>query len=233
MIRNQKTLVFLLTVIVLTTLACSLGTNLPFGSGEQEASISPEDVAEAATRAAEAAATAGVFAEQTNEEIATATVVPVETPVISVPVTGSSLEQKLASIQPDANGNFTLDITEEDLNEFLVGQDNGGIQTEGLNVANVRIGITPESVKLAGDVKEPLELPLTIELSPTVVNGQLHFAIDSASAGLFPVPDSMLDLIEATANTELTQALVGLPANVTLQDAQLDNGVLRIFGHMN
>ena len=77
MIRNQKTIVLLLTIIILTTIACSLGNNLPFGSGEQGSSISPEDVAEAATRAAEAAATAGVFAEQATEVVATAVVAPV------------------------------------------------------------------------------------------------------------------------------------------------------------
>jgi len=231
MIIKQNRIVLLLSILVLSTLACSLGSNLPFGGG-QDVSISAEDVAEAATRAAEVAATAGVFTEQPTEMAATAVINPTQTPAVPV-VGGSSLEQKLANIQPDANGNFSVAITEEDLNEFVSGQANGGIQTEGLNVEQVQIGISDESVKLTGDVKEPLELPLIVELRPSVVNDRLHFEIITASAGIFPLPESVLDLIEVTANTELTQALVGLPENVTLYDAQLGNSVLTIFGHMN
>lgn len=232
MIIKQNRIVLLLSILVISTLACSLGSNLPFGGGGQDVSISPEDVAEAATRAAEVAATAGVFTEQPTEMAATPEINPTQTPDVPV-VGGSSLEQKLANIQPDANGNFSVDITEEDLNEFVSGQANGGIQTEGLNVEQVQIGISDESVKLTGDVKEPIELPLIVELRPSVVNDRLHFEIITASAGIFPLPESVLDLIEVTANTELTQALVGLPENVTLYDAQLGNSVLTIFGHMN
>lgn len=242
MIKKQRTTVFLFGIVMLLTLACRFGTDLPWNAGEQDVPISAEDVAEAATRAAEAAAAAGVSTDQLGEIAATAvaqgsdivaTAEALPTPDLGAAVGATALEQKLANIQPDANGNFTVDITEEDLNEFVSGQSGGGIQTEGLNVENVQIGITDESVKLTGDVKQPLELPLTVELRPSVLNSQLQFEIISASAGFFPVPDAMLDLIEATANSELTQALTGLPANVTLTDAQLGNGVLMIMGQQN
>ncbi len=138
------------------TLACRFGIELPWNAGGQDVPISPEDVAEAATRAAEAAAAAGVLGEQAGdmaatavaqagELVATAECFPTPDPAAAG---GSALEQKLANIQPDANGNFSVDITEGDLNEFVSGQTGGGIQTEGLNVENVQIGITGESVKI-------------------------------------------------------------------------------------
>jgi hypothetical protein len=65
------------------------------------------------------------------------------------------------------------------------------------------------------------------------VNGQLQFELLSASTGILPVPESMLDLIEAGANSELTRALVGLPAGVTLQNATLGDGLFTIFGQQN
>jgi hypothetical protein len=102
-----------------------------------------------------------------------------------------------------------------------------------MSAQNIQIQISPEHVELTGDVTEPMALPLLVRLRPAVIGGQLQFELLSASAGIFPVPDSMLDLIETVANSELGQALAGLPNGVTVQDATLANGVLTIFGHQN
>ena len=241
--KKQRNVVLVLGMFMLLTLACRFGAELPWNAGGQDVQISAEDVSEAATRAAYAAATAAVLTDQAgdiaatavskgSDIVATAQIFPTPDPGVVV-VGASALEQKLANIQPDANGNFTLAVTEGDLNEFVAGQTGGGIQTEALNVENVQIGITSEAVKLTGDVKEPVDLPLTVELRPGLLDGQLHFEIISATAGIFPVPSSMLDLIEATANSELTQVLAGLPANLTLQNVQLGDGVLMIMGQQN
>jgi len=154
-------------------------------------------------------------------------------PIDDAKMAGSTLQQKLANIQPDVNGNFAVTITESDLNEFISESQGGGIQTDTFSADNVQVKITAEHVELSGDVQEPIALPLIIQLRPTVVNGQLQFELLSASAGILPVPSSMLDLIEAGANSELTQALVGLPAGVTLQNATLSDGLFTIFGQQN
>jgi uncharacterized protein YpmS len=164
--------------------------------------------------------------------VATAQILPT-LPADDAVTAGSTLQQKLANIQPDANGNFAVAITESDLNEFISGSQGGGFQTDTLSADNVQVKITAEHVELSGDVQEPIALPLVIELRPTVVNGQLQFELLSASAGILPIPSSMLDLIEAGANSELTQALVGLPAGVTLQNATLSDGMFTIFGQQN
>ena len=236
--KKRTSVIFFLGILMLFSLSCRFGQGLP---GGQDIQISAEDVAAAATRAAEAAAAAGVLTDQAGEiaatavaqggEIAaTAQIFPTQDPNI---VGATALEQKLANIQPDANGNFVLVITEADFNEYIAGQTDGGIKTEGFNVENVNIDISGESAKLTGDVKEPLALPLTVEMSPEVQDNRLHFKIISAQAGIFPAPTTMLDLIELTANTALTEALAGLPSNMTLQNVQLGDGTLTITGHQS
>jgi len=228
-----------LIVLMLTSLACSFSAELPWNVGPENVEISSEDISVAATRAAEAAATAVAAADQAGQLAATA-VTQGDSAVATVAsqtggdaiVIGGSLQQKLANIQPDANGDFAVAVTEEDLNEFVAGQG-GGFKTESLSAENIQIQINPERLQLTGDVTEPLALPLVVNLSPAVVGDQLRFDLLSASAGIFPVPDSMLELIEAGANSELNRALEGLPDGVTLQDAALADGVLTIFGHQN
>ena len=239
-----------LFVLLLSSLACNFSMELPWNIGPQDVEISPEDVSVAATRAAEAAATAAVVADQAGQLAATAVTqgdgavataiaqVGDDSDIDKAPaagdtvVAGGALQQKLANIQPDANGNFAVAITEEDLNEYITAQE-GAFQTDTMSAQNIQIQISPEYVELSGDVTEPMALPLLVRLRPAVNGGQLQFELLSASAGIFPVPDSMLDLIEAGANSELGQALAGLPNGVTVQDATLANGVLTIFGHQN
>ncbi len=246
---NRFALLFLV-VLLLSSLACNFSLELPWNIGPQEVGISAEDVSVAATRAAEAAATAAFIADQAGRLAATAVTQgddAVATAIAQVgdgldsdqaPAAGDgavaegSLQQKLANIQPDADGNFTVAVSEEDLNEFIAGQE-GAFRTDTLSAENIQIRITPEHLELTGDVTEPIALPLLIKLRPAVAGGQLQFELLSASAGIFPVPDSMLDLIEVGANSELGQALAGLPDGVTLQDAALAKGVLTIVGHQN
>jgi hypothetical protein len=230
--KGNRHILFVVLLLLLLSLSCNLSPNLPF-AGSQEEGISQEDVSIAATRAAEAAAAA----EEAGQMAATA-IAPVEEnpdtalPTVEAPVTGSSLERKLANIQPDANGNFSVSITEGDLNEFVAGQE-GGFQTEALDAQNIGFEITTEYLELTADVNEPVELPLIVRLRPAVVNDQLRFELISASAGLLPVPEGMLEVIETVANNELSRALIGLPTGIALTDATLANGEFTVFGHEN
>jgi hypothetical protein len=241
--KKQRSGILFLGFLMLFTLACRFGMELPWNAGGQDIQISPEDVSEAATRAAQAAATAGFLTNQVGGIAATAVAqgsdIVATAQILATPDPGNlaagatALEQKLANIQPDANGNFIVALTETDFNEFVSGQTGGGFQTEGLRVENVLIDLTTEAAKLTGDVQEPVALPLTVEMRPTIQDGRLYFEIISATAGIFPAPTALLDLIELTANSELTQVLAGLPPNLTLQDVQLGDDVLMIMGREN
>lgn len=235
--KGIQAVLLLLSLLLLFSLACSLGSNLPFGLGGDGEGLSQEEIATAATRAAEAAATAAAVADQGSQAAATAAADSVATAEAELnaappPSTGTSLEQKLTNIQPDANGNFSVSITEADLNEFVAGQG-GSIDTESLKAQDIQFNITPEYLQLNGDVTEPIALPLDVRLRPVISGDKLRFELISATAGLFPIPDSMLNVIETVANSELSRALISLPSGVTLQNATLGEGEFTVFGHQN
>jgi len=248
--KTHRFVPLVLFVLLMSSLACNFSMELPWNVGPEDVAISQEDISIAATRAAEAAATAAVMANQAGQIAATAVTQGEGVVATAVgqgvegaetnqaPAAGDAavsegtLEQKLANIQPDANGNFSVAITEADLNEYIGGQG-GEIQTDAFSAQNIQIRIIPEYMELRGDVSQPVAVPLEVRLSPVVAGDQLQFDLISASAGILPVPDSMLNLIEAAANSEFSRALVSLPSGTTLQDATLANGVLTIFGRQN
>ena len=68
---SRFTLLFL-SVLLLSSVACNFSLELPWNIGPDDVEISPEDIAVAATRAAEAAAAAVVAADQAGQLAATA-----------------------------------------------------------------------------------------------------------------------------------------------------------------
>jgi len=238
--KGNRTSLMLLVLFLLLSLACNFGLELPWDIGVQDVEISPEDVSEAATRAAVAAATAVAQGDtvvetvvaQSGDLAATAQIIPTPPPGEAV-LAGTALQQKLANIQPDGDGNFTVAVTEGDLNEFITGQEGGAFQTDTLSAENIQVQITPEHIELTGDVTQPIALPLNVKMRPSVASGQLQFDLLSASTGILPVPESMLDLIETGVNSELGRALTGLPDGVSIQEVMLADGVLTILGHQN
>ena len=107
-----KSVVLILFILSLSTMACRFSVELPWNVAAPDVEISPDDVAAAATRAAVVAATAASVADQAGQIAATA--VLQGDGIVSTAVAGeglpdvgaalSSLERKLTSITPDANG---------------------------------------------------------------------------------------------------------------------------------
>ena len=247
MTYRYRIVLFAVILLLITTLACNFGLDLPFAGSDGEG-LSAEEISSAGTRAAEAAATAAAVASDAGQIAATAVMQGDQLAATAVssssenssesqageaaPTAATSLEQKLSNIQPDANGNFAITITDADLNDYIAHQG-GAFQTNSLNAQDIRFAITPEYLELRGDVTEPVALPLVVQLRPTVINDLLLFELLTASAGILPVPESMLDLIETVVNSELSRALIGLPTGVRLQNATLGEGEFTIFGQQN
>jgi hypothetical protein len=233
----------LLGLLLMTAVACRFTVELPWNVDAPDVEISPQDVAAAATRAAEAAATAASLADQAGQLAATAVLEGDN--ILSTAVAGEglpgvgagaavagSLQQKLASITPDGNGNFNLTITDADMAEYIALQG-GGVTYNDITIENIRVNILPQHVVVAGQVTDPVSLPMTANFRPVVSDGRLRFAIIDATAGIFPVPSSMVSLLETGVNFGLGQAFDTLPAGVSMQDVALGNGSMTIIGGVN
>jgi hypothetical protein len=237
---KRNSIVLLLIILSLSVMACRFSFELPWDVGTPDVNISPEDVSAAATRAANVAATAAAVADQAGQIAATAVLQGDN--VVSTAVAGenlsqgdlaatgtSSLERKLMSVSPDANGNFTITMTDADLAEYLAMQG-AAFENSDARVENVQVNFTPQNIVITGNITQPVTMPLSAELRPSVVDGRLQFQVINASAGILPVPDSMLSVLEAGINVGLGQAMNSLPANTSLLDVALGSGSMTVLG---
>jgi hypothetical protein len=237
---KKKGIGLILILLSLSTMACRFSFELPWDVGAPDVEISPEEVAVAATRAAEVAATAASVADQAGQIAATAVLQGddmVSTAVAGENLTGAAgamtaLERKLTSITPDANGNFTITMTDADLAEYMALQG-AAFENPDARIENVQVNFTPQHVIVTGNVTKPVSLPLTAELRPVAVDGRLQFQVINASAGVLPIPESMLSVLEAGVNVGLGQALSYLPAEMTLLDVALGSGSMTVLGQVN
>jgi hypothetical protein len=234
---------FLLGIMVLAllSLACRASLELPWQIGPEDINIKPEDVSAAATAAAVAAATAAVFAQQAGQVaetavaqggdlLATVQVFPTALPGGAVvPPADSALLQKIANTQPDAGGNYVVTVTDAEFNEYLDSQIATG-QPQALPVENLDVHFTGGQVQLTGQVTDPLPAPLVANFQPIIQNGRLQLELVNATVGGFPVPETMLQPVEATANERIAQAMQHLPAGVVLDQVAVGEGSMTVSG---
>ncbi len=230
--RKNGAIFSLVILLLFSTLACSFSLELPWNVGAPDVAISQEQVSAAATRTAVAAATAAALAGEAGRIAATA--VTQGDSLVATAVAGdtaapaSSLQEKLAAVRPDANGNYAIPITDQDLALLLAAQG-GSFAAGDTRIDNLRINTLPDAVVLNGDLTSPVAVSITARFRPVVTDGRLRFAAIDATAGSLPVPGSMLSLLETGVNVGLGQAISALPAGLRVQDVVMGNGVFTIL----
>jgi predicted small lipoprotein YifL len=230
--------VFVLAILLLVSSACGLrdgGLELP------EATV-PADLgqqaATAATRAASAAATAAVVADQASEAAATAavqggtamaTVQASDLPLSDVDV--NSLQEKFAAVQPDENGNFSVTVTDDELNQAIqLAQAASEQSGTPVRVQNAQVVFIGGTITLTGAISVPISAQLTVVFRPFVADNMLQFEVISATAGDISVPASLLQTAESTLNDTLGAAMGSLPPTLVLQDIEMGEGTMTVTG---
>jgi hypothetical protein len=221
--ESKRLFLFWLTLLLLPALACSLtdGTvTLPQATVPAVATTGAEVAATAAGVAATAAAQGG-------SALATAQASDIPAPEASM----AALQEKLAAIQPDENGNFSVTLTDDELNQAIQAQLAAAEQAGAPNnIENMQLAFTGGNAVLTGNVTDPIVAVLTIAFQPLVVDGRLQFEVMSAAIGSIQVPPSLLATAEATLNTTLNEAMANMPNNVVLQDISIAEGSMSLSG---
>lgn len=241
--NNRLFLFILISLLILPALACGGGSvNLPDVNVDELA----DQAAEAATQAADLAATAVIVAEQAAESAATlaasdqvqnleATAVAAATALVNSDFElpdSSSLRQKFANAQPDANGNITITLTDAELNEAIRLKQTAAEQAgQPQTVQGLTVTFTGGNIVMTGNITTPVTAQLTVTFRPYVADGLLQFEVVSASLGSINVPAALLSASEATLNSTLNEAMGNLPANYTLQDVVMGEGTMTIYAH--
>ncbi len=226
---NKLFLFILITLLILPALACG-GVSVP--NVDELAG----QAADAATKAADAAATAVIIAQQaaSSEQVQSleATAVAAATSLANSDVElpeSSSLRQKFANAQPDANGNLTITITDAELNEAIQMKQAAAAEAgQPQPIQGLTVTFTGGNIVMDGDITDPIAAHLTVTFHPYVAGGILQFEVVSASIGSINVPAALLSASEATLNSALNDALGDLAANYTLQDVTMGEGTMTV-----
>ena len=239
--HNKTFLLILITLLILPALACG-GVDLPDVNVDELAG----QAAEAATQAADMAATAVIVAQEAAQSAATlaasdqiqnleATAVAAATSLANsdfeLPDT-SSLRQKFANAQPDANGNITITLTDAEMNEAIRLKQTADEEAgQPQPVQGLAVTFTGGNIVMTGSITTPITAQLTATFRPYVANSALQFEVVSASLGSINVPTALLSASQATLNNTLNDAMGNLPAGYTLQEVIMGEGTMTINAH--
>jgi hypothetical protein len=213
MMKNLKPLFLMIGILTMAALAC--GPSLP---DVPEGAV--ETLQSAGQQAGAAAETAVALATQEGSAA-------IET-IQAGGVDLGALGEKFGSIQPDENGNFTLTVTDTEVNAAIQrSQEETGGNT---SLQHPAIGFTGGNIVLTGNVTQPIEAQLTVTFRPSVVGGDLQFEVVSATLGTIQVPAAVLSTAEGTLNSTLGQALNNIPSNLTLQSIVMGEGTMTVSG---
>ena len=200
--------------------------NLPEGAAEtaESALQSAGDLAKTAVSGAgDFAETAAVVATEQGSA-AVATLKAIETPDID------EIKDKIASMQPDNDGRFSLTISAQDLNRvLLLRQLITGPDSLSL-IRDVAVEFQDGLIILRADVAKPLEARAQIAFEPVVEDGSLRFEIVEASVAGRDVPPDVLDAAGELLNASLAEAIEHLPQALQLQSVTVDEGALTLAG---
>ena len=245
--RNKYFLCLLLSILLLSAcngLAGRRGAatsplaeiTVPASVSEQADALATQAASVAATAAA--GATAVAAAEQTDSVVATAVAqgetlaATAQSAADQIPgLDIDALKERFALAQPDENGNVSVTITEDELNQALQASQSIATQTgRTLQIQNAQATLTSGNIILAGNVTEPVTADLSVSFQPQVANGILQFEVVSATVGGVTVPPSLLQSAEATLNSTLGEAMGNLPSQVILQDVIIGEGTITVVG---
>lgn len=244
---EKKWLLFFPTLLLLAALACGFGgldapdVGLPEGAAataEGAARVAatamagvtvPAGIAEtaesAAGQAGGLAATAVALAgEQGSGLLATLEASNFD---VSISVDIEALRQKFSAAQPGPDGNITIELTDDELNQAI--DVRAGTAGQEPAIQDPDIAFTGGNVILNGRVRQPVQGELRATFQPVVTDGQLRLFLTNVTIGGIPVPTVLLSSVEATINTSLAALLTALPANYHLSEMIIGEGTMTII----
>jgi hypothetical protein len=195
----------------------------PLATAEEAARVGAIAAKTAAARAGEMAGTAVVVATtEGSQAIGTAK-------AVAAPH-ADYLKEKLASIEPDEEGNYQVILTEDEVNAVLRLRQLLTGDVIGAGIQSQKVAFRDGRVTLSGTIVEPLPGELLVVMRPGIEEGRLSLTPESASLAGKEAPDGALLKAEEALNGTLGEALGYVPGGVEVLDITAVNGELTIAG---
>jgi hypothetical protein len=211
-------IILILSLLMLSALACGFGAKL----AEVDETVSMAETAQAAAQQA-GGVVQTVAAEAPDQgSVAVATLQSADAPEID------ALREKFSNIQPDVDGNYTVTLTDTELNQVLQLQPTLTDPNAQVQLQNALVSFTGGNIVLNARVVQPLAADLSVTVRPYVLDGELSFDLQQASLGSLPVPGPILSVVEGSLNASLDQALNSVPVGYQLVSVTLGEGTITI-----
>jgi len=197
-----------------------------------------EQVAEGARTAIDSAnETAQNTAEQVGEALGTAGTVIVDQGGDLVDVvssagetTAGALKERISSLQPDEDGNFTVIIHEDEINRVIEFQELFTGPIPGNPLKNTTVTFSEGVIVFSADVFKPIVGTLIVKFSSNVDDDHVRFEVIDASLGGKETPQSVLDAAANTLDSTLGEALRFLPVSLKPREIVVTNGTFTLSG---
>lgn len=242
-------LLFFLLMFALPALACAPGgIGLPDVNVPEGAAATAEGMArEAATAVARvtippgARETAVAFGEAAATRVAGAgeeggaalSTVQATDFDVDVTVDSEQLRDKIASARPDENGNITITVTDDEINQVVEIREVSAGNDLRATFRDPSVAFTGGNVVLTSEMTQPLQAELVAAFQPLIVDGQVQVDLQSASLQGLPFPSQALAPVEQTLNNALREMTASLPDNYGVQEINMGEGTMTIIAISN
>ncbi|MEM7799556.1 MAG: hypothetical protein AAF633_10230 [Chloroflexota bacterium] len=172
---------------------------------------------------------------ETNVEVAVATRVPQQPPAPAptpIPIYATdldSLKAKMSQAVPDENGQVSVTINQDELNQVIQSATD---LSQADNISNVTFRFTGGMIIFEATITRPVSGDLYISFVPYVSGNTLQFEVAEVSLDGKRVPPATVAMAEATLNSTLGEAMNQLPQNVILTDIIVGEGYMTVLGQV-
>ena len=141
-------------------------------------------------------------------------------------------EERMASVETDADGSFTITITEEEITSLIVREL--AKQDESLPISEPQVHFRNGRAECYATVQviDSLALPSMVALSITAVNGEIKVTVEEVALGPLPIPGSALELLTDALNDALVDGVQGDDVDTLITDVQIGDGEMSISGQL-
>ncbi len=141
-----------------------------------------------------------------------------------------SFQERMAKVEPNADGTFSVTITEEEMTSLVVQrldaqQDPPPIRQPQVYFRNGRI-----EVYGTVDVNDSLSLPGMVAFSVVSGDDGISVTVEEISLGPLPVPDSVLESLNEEVDQTLTDNVQVGGVEAIITDVQIGDGEMTITG---
>ena len=141
-------------------------------------------------------------------------------------------EERMDSVETDADGSFTVTITEEEITSLIVRELAKQDEPPPIGEPQVHFRNGRAECYATVQIIDSLALPSMVALSITAANGEIEVTVEEVALGPLPIPGSALELLTDALNKALVEGVQGDDVDTLITDIQIGDGEMRISGQL-